>query len=61
MVTRLRPMQNGLRVAYNIAKCSSLNEITWISNKNWLKSAAKWSFDNKLASIGSDNGLAPTR
>ena len=51
----LRPRQNGRHFPDAILKWIFLNENVWISSKISLK------FVPRGASIGSDNGLAPTR
>ena len=58
----LRPRQNGRHVADNIFKCIFLNENIWIPiNISSLNFVPHGLIDSQYGSIGSDNGLAPTR
>ena len=59
-VNTLRLRQNGRHFADGILKSISLNENFWILNKISLKYVA-WGFNWQYGSIGSDNGLAPSR
>ena len=56
-VNTLRPRQNDRQYPGDIFKCILLNEIICISLKISLTFVPKF----QLSSIGSDNGLAPTR
>ena len=59
MLNILRPRQNGRHFADDIFKCIFLTENVWISMNISLKFVPKVQINN--SSIGSDNGLAPTR
>ena len=54
----LKPRQNGRHFLDDIFKCIFLNESVWISIE--ISLVPKGPINNK-SSIGSDNGLAPTR
>ena len=60
MVDTLRPRQNGRRFTDDTFQCIFLNENVKISIKILLKFVPKGQINN-ITSIGSDNGLAPTR
>ena len=59
-VNTLRPRQNGRHFADDVFKHILLNENAWISIKISLNFVSKGPINN-ISSIGSDNGLAPTR
>ena len=51
--------KNGRHFADDIFKCIFLNENFWIPIQIWLKLGPKGPIN--ISSIGSDDGLAPTR
>ena len=56
----LRPRQNGSHFADDLFKCIFLNENVWISIKHFTE-ICPLGANLQYYSIGSDNGLAPTR
>ena len=55
----MRPRQNGRDLPDDIFECIFLNENVWISIDTSLKFVP--GVQSKYSSVGSDNGLAPTR